>query len=176
MVISRFPFVVMVVGGLTSIVCIDDDNQGYFMKTKSPCGRNLTSNIVPPAEYVSTWKDNHDDQWSGWSKVQDYRDGQGDRYDRGVQNDRDDQALVQGDQNDRDDQGDQWPEAKACWPPVDCWEYWESVRLAISKHLPAENQLWTLKIMINFSSCSSLIGSNFTNRRISPVIPLSVPN
>ena len=62
MVISRFPFVVMVVGGLTSIVCIDDDNQGYFMKTKSACGRNLTSNIVPPAEYVSTWKDNHDDQ------------------------------------------------------------------------------------------------------------------
>ena len=58
MVISRFPFVVMVVGGLTSIVCIDDDNQGYFMKTKSACGRNLTSNIVPPAEYVSTWKDN----------------------------------------------------------------------------------------------------------------------
>ena len=26
---------------------------------------------------------------------------------RGVQNDRDDQALVQGDQNDRDDEGDQ---------------------------------------------------------------------
>ena len=26
-------------------------------------------------------------------------------------------------------------------PPVDCWEYWESVRLAISKHLPSENQL-----------------------------------
>ena len=26
-------------------------------------------------------------------------------------------------------------------PPVDCWEYWESARLAISKHLPAENQL-----------------------------------